>query len=453
MSRGLNESNHILNSLRTGERILETATPTLANDLVDKLRAAVDRNFDDQVAFLASMVQFRSLRGQEGPLQDWMAQRLAERGYKVDQFSLADVDLMSHPKAAPMDGIDLSGSKQVVATYDGGGKGRSLILQGHIDVVPEGPADLWDEPPYAATVRDGWMFGRGAQDMKAGVAAMIYALDAIRTAGYAPQGRIHIETVTEEESTGNGALSTLMRGYRADACLLPEPVGHKLMRAQVGAIWFRLRVRGTPVHVAYSETGTSAILSAMHLIRAFQDYTKALTDKAVDHPWFGSIKSPIKFNVGIIKGGDWASSTAAWCELDCRLGLLPGTLPQEAMHGIEQCLAGAQKGDSFLSSNPAELIWSGFQADPAVCEPGSDAERALTEAHQAAFQAPLEYQIGTAVNDTRYYSVDYGIPALCYGHYGIGPHAFNERVDLESVRKTTLSIALFVAKWCGLSSL
>jgi acetylornithine deacetylase len=194
---------------------LETATLTQANNLVDKLRAAVDRNFDDQVAFLANMVQFRSLRGQEGPLQDWMAARLGERGYKVDQFSLADVDLMSHPKAAPMDGIDLAGSKQVVATYDHGGKGRSLILQGHIDVVPEGPADLWGAPPYAAIVRDGWMIGRGAQDMKAGVAAMIYALDAIRSAGYAPQGRIHIETVTEEESTGNGALSTLMRGYRA----------------------------------------------------------------------------------------------------------------------------------------------------------------------------------------------------------------------------------------------
>jgi acetylornithine deacetylase len=352
-----------------------------------------------------------------------------------------------------MDGIDLAGSKQVVATYDHGGKGRSLILQGHIDVVPEGPADLWGAPPYAAIVRDGWMIGRGAQDMKAGVAAMIYALDAIRSAGYAPQGRIHIETVTEEESTGNGALSTLMRGYRADACLIPEPVGHKLMRAQVGAIWFRLRVRGTPVHVAYSETGTSAILSAMHLIRAFQDYTKTLNDEAVDHPWFGRVKSPIKFNVGIIKGGDWASSTAAWCELDCRLGLLPGTTPQEAMRGIEHCLTEAQKADSFLSSNPAELIWSGFQADAAVCEPGSDAERVLTEAHQAAFQAPLEYQIGTAVNDTRYYSVDYGIPALCYGHYGVGPHAFNERVDLESVRRTTLSIALFIAKWCGLSSL
>jgi acetylornithine deacetylase len=179
---------------------LDTATPIQANDLVDKLRAAVDRNFEDQVAFLADMVKFRSLRGQEGPLQVWIAERLAERGYKVDRFSLADVDLMSHPKAAPMDGIDLAGSRQVVATYDGGGGGRSLILQGHIDVVPEGPADLWEEPPFAATVRDGWMFGRGAQDMKAGVSAMIFALDAIRAAGYAPQGRIHIETVTKRRA-------------------------------------------------------------------------------------------------------------------------------------------------------------------------------------------------------------------------------------------------------------
>ncbi|MCA6108497.1 ArgE/DapE family deacylase [Bradyrhizobium cenepequi] len=426
---------------------------TKTNSLTEELGAAVDRNFDDQVAFLTRLVQFRSLRGQEAPLQAWMAERLAERGYKVDAFSLADVDLMSHPKAAPMDGIDLAGSRQVVATYDGGGKGRSLIMQGHIDVVPEGPVDFWDFPPFDGVVRDGWMHGRGAQDMKAGVSAMIYALDAIRAAGYAPQGRIHLQTVTEEESTGNGALSTLMRGYRADACLIPEPIGHKLLRAQVGAIWFRVRVRGTPAHVAYSETGTSAILSAMHVIRAFQDYTKQLNEQAVDHPCFKTVKSPIKFNVGIIRGGDWASSTAAWCEFDCRLGLLPGTTPQEAMRGIEKCLAEAQSTDSFLSSNPAELIWSGFQADPSVCEPGSEAEQVLASVHQVVFNEPMQLQIGTAVTDTRYYNVDYGIPALCYGHYGIGPHAFNERVDLESVRKITLSIALFVANWCGLKKL
>ncbi|HEY0329665.1 MAG TPA: ArgE/DapE family deacylase [Rhodopseudomonas sp.] len=432
---------------------MATETLTKPDQLTEQLRAAVDRNFDDQLGFLARMVQFRSLRGEETPQQDWLAQQFAGRGYGVDTFSLADVDLASHPKAAPLDGIDPAGSKQVVATYDSQGKGRSLILQGHIDVVPEGPTDLWTDQPYAGVVRDGWMIGRGALDMKAGVSAMIFALDAIRGAGYAPDARVHLQTVTEEESTGNGALATLLRGYRADACLIPEPTGHTLTRAQVGTIWFRLRVRGTPVHVAYSETGTSAILSATHLIRAFQDYTKTINAKAARDPWFGQVKNPIKFNVGIIKGGDWPSSTAAWCELDCRLGLLTDETPQQAMRGIEQCLAEAQAADSFLSENPAELIWSGFQADPAVCEPGGVAEAVLTAAHQAAFQAPLDVRLSTAVNDTRYYCVDYGIPALCYGPYGMAPHGFDERVDLESLRKTTLSIALFVAEWCGVKKL
>ncbi|BAM90063.1 putative peptidase M20 family protein [Bradyrhizobium oligotrophicum S58] len=427
----------------------ETAA-AVPNDVMERLAAAIDANFEQQVAFLQQLVQFRSLRGEEAPVQDWLAGEFEARGYMVDRFNLADVDLMRHPKAAPMDGIALDGSKQVVATLDSEGKGRSLILQGHIDVVPEGPPDLWNDPPYEAIVRDGWMIGRGAQDMKAGVSAMIFALDAIKAAGFVPDGRVHLETVTEEESTGNGALSTLMRGYTADACLIPEPTGHTLTRAQVGAIWFRLRVRGTPVHVAYAETGTNAILSAMHLIRAFQEHTKEINTRATSNAWFAKVKDPIKFNVGIIKGGDWASSTPAWCDLDCRLGVLPGETPAQAMAGIEQCLAKAQAADSFLSENPVELVWSGFQADPAVCEPGSAAEAALAEVHARVFEQPLDVRLSTAVNDTRYYTVDYGIPALCYGPYGIGPHAFDERVDLDSVRKTTLSIAMFVAQWCGL---
>jgi acetylornithine deacetylase len=420
------------------------------NDLAERLREAIDRNFEDQVAFLARMVQFPSLRGKEEPIQQWLAKQFAGRGYKVDLFSLADVDLANHPKAAPMDGIPPEGSKQVVATYDLQGNGRSLILQGHVDVVPEGPAELWSAPPYAATIKDGWMMGRGAQDMKAGVSAMIFALDAIRAAGFAPDGRIHLQTVTEEESTGNGALSTMIRGYRADACLIPEPTANTLSRAQVGAIWFRLRARGMPVHVAYSETGTSAILSAMHLVRAFQDYTKALNAKAIENAWFGEVKNPIKFNVGIIRGGDWASSTPAWCDVDCRIGLLPGETPEQAMRGIEQCLTEARRADEFLRDNPVELVWSGFQADPSMCEPGSEAEAVLAAAHQSVFGKSMEDRLSTAVNDTRYYE---GMPALCYGPSGIGPHAFDERVELESVRKTTLAIALFVAEWCGLREL
>ena len=127
---------------------------------------------------------------------------------------------------------------------------------------------MWTHPPFAPTVHDGWMYGRGANDMKSGVACMVFAMDAMRTAGFEPAADVYVQTVTEEESTGNGALATLLRGYRAEAALIPEPTGHAITRTQTGTIWFRLRVRGVPVHVAVAQDGTNAIMSAYALINA-----------------------------------------------------------------------------------------------------------------------------------------------------------------------------------------
>ena len=112
------------------------------------------------------------------------------------------------------------------------------------------------------------MMGRGANDMKSGVAAMVFALDALQKLGLRPAADVYVQTVTEEESTGNGALSTLARGYRADACLIPEPTAGKILRATIGVMWFRLRISGRPAHVGESERGTNAILSAFGLIEA-----------------------------------------------------------------------------------------------------------------------------------------------------------------------------------------
>jgi acetylornithine deacetylase len=310
---------------------------------------------------------------------------------------------------------------------------------------------MWTHPPYAAVVRDGWMYGRGAHDMKAGVACMVFALDAIRAAGFEPAADVHVQTVTEEESTGNGALSTLLRGYRADAALIPEPTGGAITRAHTGTLWFRLRVRGVPVHVAVAQEGSNAILSAYHLIRALQDHTRALNEAARADPWYGEIRDPIKFNPGIIRGGDWASSTPAWCEVDCRIGLLPGADPQEAMRAVERCVREASRGDNFLANNPPEVVWTGFQTDGYVLEPGTEAERILAAAHAQVFGAPMGERRSTAVNDTRYYGLYFGIPGLCYGPTGEGAHAFDERTSIEGLRGTTLAIATFIADWCGLA--
>jgi acetylornithine deacetylase len=323
-------------------------------------------------------------------------------------------------------------------------------LQGHVDVVPEGPSDMWQRPAYSGEVADGWLYGRGAQDMKMGIAAIVFALDASAQAGLEPAAPVFVQTVTEEESTGNGALAVLARGCRADACLIPEPTANTITRAQTGAIWFRLKVKGKPVHVGRAETGSNAILSMFSLIAALQQMTALLNTQAKTDKWFASLENPIKFNVGVIHGGDWASSTPSWCEADCRLGALPGTDLQDLKRQIVQAVAEAAQRDPYLKASPPDIAWNGFQADGAVLESGSDAEAALRTAHKQIFGTDMEERLSTAVNDTRYYSLYYGIPALCYGPAGKGMHGVDERANLANLKQTTLVLAQFIANWCRL---
>jgi acetylornithine deacetylase len=423
-------------------------------NIVSRLRDAVAGNFAAQTGFLADMVKFPSLRGNEAPLQDWIARGFAARGWVVDRFSLADVPLAQHPKASPMVDADPAGSIQVVGTFRAAHpRGRSLILQGHIDVVPEGPSAMWTHPPYAGQVHDGWLYGRGANDMKAGVSAMIFAMDALKTAGLRPTADIHVQTVTEEESTGNGALATLLRGYRGEAVLIPEPTGGTITRAHTGTLWFRLRVAGVPVHVAVAQTGSNAIMSAYQLIQALYKHTEEANKAAASHPWYKELDAPIKFNPGIIRGGDWASSTPAWCEVDCRIGLLPGQDVATVQKAVETAVAAAARADNFMANNPPELTWHGFLADGFVLEPGTEAEAVLAAAHQAATGTEMPARITTAVNDTRFYGLYFGIPALCYGPKGENNHGFDERTNLDHLKTTTLAIASFIADWCGVEEI
>ena len=419
-------------------------------DLLARLERAVEANWTAQIAWLQDLVRFPSRRGQEGACQDWVAREFGRRGWSVDRYTLAEVDMTHLRGFAPVMDTDYSQAVQVVATVRAPAPtGRSLVLQGHVDVVPEGPKEMWTQPPFDPAIRDEWMNGRGAGDMKQGVSAMVFAMDALRTAGLAPAADVYVETVTEEECTGNGALSTLARGYRADACLIPEPTANAITRGHVGVVWFRLRVRGVPVHVARAQSGSNAILSAYALIQAVQGLTAELNQRAKAHPWFKDVPDPIKFNPGVIRGGDWGSSTPAWCEVDCRIGLLPGTPLEQARQEVLDTIARAAKGDGFMQNNPPEVIWNGFQADGYILDPGTDAEAVLAGAHQAVFGVPMQERLSTAVNDTRFYGLYYGMPGLCYGPLGEAVHGFDERAHLPTLKRTTLSIAAFIADWCG----
>lgn len=417
---------------------------------IEELKAAVEANWTDQVEWLKSLTSFPSERGKEGPCQDWIAREFAKRGWSVDRYRLADVAMDHLAGFSPIMDTDYDQAIQVVASVRAPQQqGRSLILQGHVDVVPRGPEEMWSHPPYAPTIRDGKLYARGSNDMKSGVCAMVFAMDALRKAGVLPGSDVYVQTVTEEECTGNGALSTLARGYKADACLIPEPTQQRILRGTLGVMWFRLIIRGRPVHVSESENGTNAILSAFHVIQAIQKYTAELNERIKSHRWFSKLPAPIKFNPGKIRGGDWASSTPAWCEVDCRIAVLPGLSLAEFRKELSDVVANAARQDFFLANNPPEIAWNGFQAEDYVLEPGSDFEAAMRAAHEAVTGAAAQESLLPAVTDCRFYGRYYDIPSLCYGAKGAGSHGFDEYVDLGSVKETTLAIADCIQRWCG----
>ena len=421
-----------------------------AADLDRRILDAVDARFDEQLRFLADLTRMPSLRCAEAPAQDFMADAMRARGLSVDRWKIEVDDIRHLPGFSPV-AVSYDNAWNVVGTHrPRAAKGRSLILNGHIDVVPTGPVDMWTNPPFEPVVRDGWMYGRGAGDMKAGLAANLFALDALRAAGVAPAADVHLQSVVEEECTGNGALACLQRGYRADAALIPEPSAGVLTIAQVGVMWFQVKVTGHPVHVYKADAGSNAIESAFRLIQQLRELEKKWNEKKAHDKHFCDHHHPVNFNVGKIAGGDWASSVPAWCTFDMRVGVLPSQTLKECRQEIEDLIRTAAARDPFLGNNPPSVTWEGFQAEPFVLKNHEHVRAVLAEAHKTVFGSALEDKTSTGTADNRFFGLYAGIPALVYGPQSDDIHGFDERVNLESIRKITQSTALFIAEWCGL---
>ncbi|MCG8694348.1 MAG: ArgE/DapE family deacylase [Minwuiales bacterium] len=410
---------------------------------------AVDAAFDDQVEFTRDLVRFPSQRGQEHTAQDFMYEAMRKRGLTMDRWTI-DIDaIRDHPGFSPVS-ISYDNVWNVVGTHrPKETTGRSLILNGHIDVVPAGPLDMWTSPPYDPKVENGWLYGRGSGDMKAGLGAMVYAYDALKAAGLEPAAPVYFQSVTEEECTGNGALACLRRGYHADAALIPEPTGDALTRANVGVLWFQVEVRGRPAHVARANTGANAIVATYRIIEALQALENKWNAAKADHRHFEDVEKPININVGKIAGGDWASSVPAWCKIDVRAAIYPGVKVADAQAEIEACVAKAAHDDPYLSNHPPTVTYNGFTSEGYRLDEGGEAEQVLHAAHEQVYAAALESRTATAYLDARVFVLYDDTPALVYGPVSEHVHGFDERVNLESVRHVTKSIALFMADWCG----
>ncbi|PLX42062.1 MAG: acetylornithine deacetylase [Hyphomicrobiales bacterium] len=423
--------------------------------LQTSIRNAVDNAFGRQTEFLSELTAHPSTRGQEQSAQDFIAEALQARSYQIDRWNIDVADIAHLPGFSPVAG-NYDDAVNVVASHRSRRRsGKSLILNGHIDVVPVGPLDMWQSPPFAPRIEAGWMYGRGAGDMKAGLSANLFALDALAALGHAPAADVFFQSVVEEECTGNGALACLQRGYRADAALIPEPFAEELISAQVGVIWFQVHLKGIPVHVLEAGSGANAIEAAIPLIEALHGLEARWNVPERRHKHFADHAHALNLNIGRIKGGDWASSVPAWCVFDVRMGLFPGQNLEEARAEIESALMQAAGEHAFLRQNPPQIVYHGFQAEGYALaedqsENAAEAIAKLAGAHQAITGTALSQVPVTATTDARFFGLYADIPALVYGPRAEAIHGFNERVELESLRRVTQVTALFIAEWCGL---
>lgn len=417
----------------------------------DRILAAVDRLFDDQVLFLEKLVRFKSLRNAEAAAQDFIGAALRERGFNVSRIRTDAARIGKHPAFSPAT-VDYDESWNIVGRKPSKGGGRTLAFNSHVDVVPAGSEHRWTSPPFEPRRDGNWLYGRGAGDMKAGLVASIFALDAISEAGFSLLGDVQIQSVVEEEITGNGAATLFAQGFIADVILSPEPTDEQLVRANAGVIKFRLETRGRPAHPREPESGLSAIDLMVRLIGHLRQLEARWVAERMGKPLFKDMSNPVALTIGTISGGDWIASIPSDCVTEGRIGFYPGEDPTVRAAEVETFLKQLQLEDpAFAGEDLVTLTWVGVMHAGYELPEGTEAEHTLRSAHAAINAgAVLDAYVMACYLDAAVFSVHGNIPSLVYGPVAENIHGIDERVSLSSLQRVTKTLAVFAVDWCGI---
>ncbi len=410
--------------------------------LVERLRAAVDARREELVELTRALVRERSLIGDEEGAQRVMAERLAGLGFQVRRIEIDppgdDGDpTWGYPPSA------YSGRTCVVGRIDGAGDGRSLHLSGHVDVVPVESAAQWEHDPWAGEVSGGRVWGRGAGDMKAGLAAYAIGAAAFLEVCGQPTGDLLFSSVIEEECTGNGMKAVLAAGVDGEGTLIGEPSALQLMHAGVGVIWARLTAQSGGAHPGFSTGASSsgAILRALdglrELERQINERPGVSGERPGDEVFFAAHEHPFRLNVGILSGGVWPSSEPARAQARIRLGFGRELTPAEAQGHVSRAVRAV--------APDVDVVFEGFRA-PAYCdELEHDLAATLSGAHELLRGSPPRRQVLQATTDARSVSG----PCVCYGPLAGAIHGTDEWVDIESTAVVAAAIAITIAGWQG----
>lgn len=414
----------------------------------------VDSLTESMIGELQTIVRIPSVSGtaDENAGQAHVAQLLAAGGLEVDHWRIDLDEVQAQPDFPGME-VERSEAWGLVGRLPGTGTGdgASLMLNGHIDVVPQGDRDAWSDDPFSGSIVGGDLMGRGSCDMKAGLVAAHWAVQAIRLAGVRLRGDLLLASVQGEEDGGLGTYSLLRHGWRADACVIPEPTGLDLVPGNAGALTFRLRIRGHATHASRRLEGVSAIEKFWPVWRALQeleterhrDVDPATAKFTLTHP----------LSIGTIHAGDWASSVPDLLVAEGRLGVALGEPVEQARRSLEIAVANACDADPWLREHPAEVEWWGGQFASGELAADSDLLRRVGAAHTLASSGRgQDTWIGPYGSDLRLLTGIGGIPTLQYGPGDARlAHGPDESVPIADVVITARALATLALDICGVA--
>lgn len=422
-----------------------------ANELQARISRAVDMGRERTIELLQSFVRVRSVSGEEGPMGARVSEAFRERGLEVDAWAASEGEMRNYVEHVGEQRA-YEGRLNVVGRRKGMGGGRSILLNAHIDTVPEGDHALWTQPPLGATLVDGRLYGRGSCDMKGGLATHVAALDALTACGIRLAGDVTIAATVGEEDGGLGALSTVLRGHKADAALVTEPTRLALVTACEGSLVFRLSITGRSAHAATRDEGVSALEKFVPIFNDLLAFERE-RNATLTHPLYRPFANKVPVNVGVVRAGNWASTVPEKLEAEVRIGFLPGEALEPFKRVVSERIMAAASKDPWLREHPPVITYFGGQFIAAETQPDAPICAAIRASHTRVTGKAPSTEAVTYGADMRHFIAFGGMACVMYGAGDIRlAHAPDEYIEVDELLVAVKVVAGLLADWCGVAS-
>jgi len=419
--------------------------------LKDQVVHWIDENEDSIIEFLQTILRIPSVTGNETEIQDFLSDYLSnDMGLIVDKFVPSLEELRNHPAYVPVSQC-YENRPNVVSILKGTGEGRSLLLNGHIDVIPEGSPENWKHGCWSADIENGRIYGRGASDMKSGIASMTMALKAIKACGIQLKGDVISEYVMDEELSGNGTLACVIKGYKADAGICCETSSMHVQPGSIGRIWFEIKVKGKAAGIQHRYEGINAIDLGYLVMNAVTKFENLRISRVI-HPLYPNILSAIPCMVGQFESGTYPSAFPDTCLLKGSMATVPGENSDKVkIEFVEFLREEVTKMNPWFKENPPEIKFVGYFAEPSEIPVDSPIVNVICKSYKDIIGEKPIVSGREGAADIRHL-IKYGnTPTVIFGP-GLTEqmHANNEWVKIEDYLNATKILSYSIMDWCGI---